>query len=532
MRRLLHTCLLFGCLSAPAAAEPVTFQVSFDAAVRTEPATGRIVVYLIRDGSSISPRATPAGAPFYDDPQPLFGIDVKDLAPGVDALLDDRATAFPAPLSELPPGRYRAQAVLDIQRLRGSWSDEPGNLYSPVVEFTVTGAGVHHPVALALSKVVVERPMPKVDGVEYFEVPSRLLSNFHGRPVTLRAAVLTPLNYDPQRKYPAIYEVPGFGGDHRTILRYAATRATGRLTPDQATLHENVFFIGLDPDSPNGHTLFADSDNNGPCAQALIKELIPALEARYPLIPGASARIVTGHSSGGWSAVWLAAVYPDSFGACFAGAPDPVDFTCFQKADIYANENFYTDTSGADIASNLKDGKVLMTVRQENAVEEVIGPRNTSGQQWDSWQAVFGPRDPADNTPAPLFDAFTGVIDHDIADAYRRFDIAERVRQDPDLYGPFFQRNIRILVGAADEWNLGAAVARLRDALIRAGYEVGDDLGAAGGVEGAGGAGSVGGAITIVPGRDHGTVLRTPQASARTGQMIEVLRKAGHIPAP
>ena len=521
-RLLLCIALITGALAAPAAAKPVTFEVGFDATTRAEPATGRVVVYLLREDAAVSRRATPADAPFYDDPQPLFGVDVTNLAPGATVVIDDQASAFPAPPSKLPKGKYRAQAVLDLHRLRGSWSNEPGNLYSTIVEFTVGDSGVAQPVSLPVNRVVADRSQPLFPGVEYVEIPSALLTQFRGVPTTLRAAIIKPINFDPERKYPVIYEIPGFGGDHRSVLRVMGARASGRLNPEETALHESAFFIGLDPDSPNGHTLFADSANNGPCAQALITELIPALESRYPLIPEASARIVTGHSSGGWSSVWLAANYPDTFGVCFSGSPDPVDFTCFQKADIYADENFYTDAAGAEFPSNFQDGKVLMTVRQENAVEEVIGPRNTSAQQWDSWQAVFGPRNPDDGLPADLFDPQTGEMHRDIAEAYRTFDLAECVRRDPKRYGPIFQRNIRILVGGADEWNLGAAVARLRDALQEAGYPIGDDPAADGGC----------GAITIVPGRDHGTILRTPQAAARSSQMLESLRKSGHIAAP
>src|SRR5690606_14143002 len=114
-----------------------------------------------------------------------------------------------------------------------------------------------------------------------------------------------------------------------------------------------------------------------------------------------------------------------------------------------------------------------------------IGPRNSSGQQWDSWQAVFGPRDPTDGRPVALFDPHTGAIDADVARQYEAYDITAIVRREPERYGPIFQRSIRILVGGADEWNLHEAVARLRDQLAASGYPVGADP-------------LAGGAITII----------------------------------
>src|SRR2546430_9522742 len=61
-------------------------------------------------------------------------------------------------------------------------------------------------------------------------------------------------------------------------------------------LYQNAFVIVPDPQGPSGHTLFANSDVNGRCADALIQELIPAIEGRYPLIRSETARLVRGHS--------------------------------------------------------------------------------------------------------------------------------------------------------------------------------------------------------------------------------------------
>src|SRR5204862_382534 len=130
---------------APALAGP-TFTVTFDKSIRDEPATGRLVVYLIRDGAGVS--GSPADGPFWEDPQPLFGTDVKGLAPGAPATLDDVATAFPVKLSQLPKGRYRAQAVLDLHHDNSEWKREPGNLYSDSTTITIGEAGAPESIPL------------------------------------------------------------------------------------------------------------------------------------------------------------------------------------------------------------------------------------------------------------------------------------------------------------------------------------------------------------------------------------------------
>ena len=66
----------------------VTIRVSFPKDVREAPATGRLVVMTARKGSKVG-EADPLDGPFWDEPQPMFGIDVKDLAPGASAVFDD-----------------------------------------------------------------------------------------------------------------------------------------------------------------------------------------------------------------------------------------------------------------------------------------------------------------------------------------------------------------------------------------------------------------------------------------------------------
>lgn len=496
--------------AAACAGAPPAFRVWFDESVRAEPADGRLVVFLIRDGARIRRGADPADAPFYNDPQPIYGVDVAPLAPGEKLGVGRDVAGFPVSVDELPAGSYRARAVLDVVRADSDWSREAGNLYSDVASFTKAD-GETFTVDLPLTRVVEASPPPRTPGVEWFESRSALLSEFRGREATHRAGVILPEEYDPAKRYAAIYIVPGFGGDHRYALPIAAS---GPLFPPGGAARRHAFIIVLNPESENGHTLFADSANNGPCGRALVEEFIPALEATYPLIREPGARIVVGHSSGGWASIWLAMNYPETFGWCFSGSPDPVDFHAFQKVNIYEQSNFYTDAEGRELASNQKRGEVRMTIRQENLWEEVRGPSNTSGQQWDSWQAVFGPRD-GHGRPAALFDPFTGEIDRAIADQYRRYDIVHLLTERPERFGPIFAERVRIVVGGEDEWGLHLAVGRLKDRLKALGIPMNGE--------------AAFGRIAIVPGADHVSVTATDEYRDMGRQMLEALRRRGVV---
>jgi Putative esterase len=498
----------------------------------SEGRSGRLVVYLIADTAKLRADTQPADGPFFEDPQPMFGVDVRGWNGRAPIVIDDSATSFPVVLSKLPPGKYAAQAVLDTQRLDSSWRREPGNFYSEIVPFEVaekSAAGQKHAaITIELSRATeADAPEPIiVDGqttVDTFEVRSELLSAFRGRDVMLRAGVVFPIGHDASRAYAAVYEVPGFGGNHRGAGGVGARRFRGEGPKgDARMLAESTFWIVLDPEGPNGHTLFADSANNGPCGRALVEELIPALEKKYNLMAKPEARLLRGHSSGGWSTLWLAVTYPQTFGACWSSAPDPVDFTRFQLPDIYARQNFYRlemaefprPTRTAEIPDTPSyrsaSGEVQMTNREENFMEEVMGPGNTSGQQWDSWFAAWGPRD-AKGEPAALFDPATGAIDRAVAQQYRAYDLADLVRKNPGTLGPIFKQRIRLIVGDADNFYLNEAVALLKAEVDKLSFFVlpeGDH-----------------GFITIVPGLDHGSVFGHESIREMPTQMVEHLSR-------
>ena len=508
---LLILLLLSTWAGARAQAQP-TFEVQLPDDLAT-PATGRLVVYLIREGSQVE-RRSPADGPFWTDPQPLYGMDLEAVAGGTTVKIHPDAAfpdAFPAPPAELAAGKYRAQATLDLSRLDSSFGREGGDRIGEPVAFEVR-PGESVAVTLGLENTVPNWEY-RSRGGEEFVIESELLGAFHnGRPIELKAGVIPPIDYDPQKQYAAVYSIPGFGGRHDG----------GRYGAQWNEVRKRAFIIQLDSESPNGHTLFCDSRVNGPYAQALIEELIPELEARYPLISEPWARLVTGHSSGGWASLWLGTQYPDTFGATWSSGPDPVDFRRFELVDIYSDDNAYVrDGEELPAARFEVDGKmqVTMSVREENGGEGVLGPLNTSGQQWDSWMACWGT--PDENNPRiepgdwpvakPVFDAETGDLDHEEAKAYEAYDIRLLLSQDPERYLPVFENQIRLVCGAVDNYYLDEAVRLLMTELQKQGF---DESGS--------------GYVKLIEGADHGRSLFVSEAMrAWPGEMAEHLKANG-----
>ncbi|MFM9144568.1 MAG: alpha/beta hydrolase-fold protein, partial [Phycisphaerales bacterium] len=276
------------------------------------PAAGRMLLLLCSD-TQVGPRARPLDAPFFRAPQPMYSVPVERLVPGQAIELGADALSFPAPVAELD-GAFRVQAVFD-RFTDEPGPDAPGNLAS-LVQTVTFGRAATDDVRLELVDALEPEPLPSAPNLRWFELRSELLSTALGRPVTMRAGVALPPGWDDpdhrRRMFPAVYVVPGFGGRHTGADTFARMLSTPGSTP----VVPQAAWIVLDPEGPLGHHGFVDSAANGPRARALVEEFIPALERQFRLVRRPEARIVTGHSSGGWSALWLQLTHPETFGAC------------------------------------------------------------------------------------------------------------------------------------------------------------------------------------------------------------------------
>ena len=203
--------LLAGQASGAADAKPLEFHVTFDKAVSAAPFTGRVYVLLSRRGGGRS-----LISPDWFHAEPMFARDVKDWKPGETVVVGADALGHPGPLAKLAAGTYTVQAVMDFDRGDQKFSTAEGNGYSKAVRLRLDPASTG-PVKLAITEIYHARPFRESATVKLVDIPSKQLSEFHGRPVRLRAAVVLPRSFatDPSKRYPVIYEIPGFGGDHR-----------------------------------------------------------------------------------------------------------------------------------------------------------------------------------------------------------------------------------------------------------------------------------------------------------------------------
>jgi hypothetical protein len=218
--------------------------------------------------------------------------------------------------------------------------------------------------------------------------------------------------------------------------------------------------------SPTGTHEFADSANNGPWGKALTMELIPYLEKKYRMDARPNGRFLTGHSSGGWAAMWIQVSHPDFFGGTWPTAPDPGDFRNFAAGSDLTRDpppNFYFNQDGSPRMFIRMGGRDTQSLGDLARQERVLGDY---GGQLASFEWVFSPRG-EDGRPMPLFDRDSGAIDPEVA-AYweKHYDIARLLRANWTKLRLLLNGKIHLTVGTADTFHLDEP-ARLLEQTIK-----------------------------------------------------------------
>jgi hypothetical protein len=426
---------------------------------------GRVIVFLkkVTDGKPLAMRG-PLEAAFVD-PQSveILGTEVASAPAGSAIEIPVDADAYPTPLRALAPGFYAARAELDVQHRYTYDGGQPGDPTSADAvrvriapgAMTTIVVRARRPAAPAASS----QAPPGPGRMETFVSPS--LSAFFGRPIAMRAYVEPPRDYaTSNRRYAAVYVVGGYGetGDDLARAAAARTRMLARGGGSQ------LIYVHLDPHVPLGHTVFADSVNNGPWGHALTAEFIPYLESRWRMTATEGTRFLTGHSSGGWTTMWLQVTYPSVFGGTWSTSPDPLDFHDFTGPNLVDDPagNLYHTRTGRPYMLVRINGKDVVPLRDYVLQEHALG---SYGGQFGSFDAVFSPRGD-DGRPQPLFDRATGRIDPDVARYWEaHYDIVRTLRDNWATLGPRLHGKLHVVVGSWDTFQLERGVMRLRDAL-------------------------------------------------------------------
>jgi hypothetical protein len=489
------------------------FSVSFPKERSNKPLDGRLLLILSNDPSE-EPRMQISLAPRT---QMIFGVNVDGLAPGQSTTIDDTAFGYPVRyLHDVKPGEYYMQVVLNryetFHRADGHtvklhmdqgegqhWNVSPTNLYSKPVKITIGSApgpnASAQPIAVSLDQEIPAIPEPKdTKYIRHMRIQSALLTKFWGRPMFLSANILVPEGFDdhPNAHFPlAIFE------DHfnHDFEGFRTEPPDPNLKPDfserfhisgynriQQEEEYKFYQQWISPKFPRllvaqinhanpyyDDSYAVDSANVGPYGEAIETELIPALEKQFRAIGQGWARFVYGGSTGGWESIAVQTFYPDHYNGAFVACPDPVDFRAYTNINLYKDKNaFFIQGPHTEVAQpGFRDylGHTIATTKSVNQYELALGSHSRSGEQYDIWQAVYGPVG-ADGYPAPIFDKETGEIDPKIAAYWKdHYDLSNILQRDWATLGPKLRGKLRIYVGSADNYMLNDAVYLIEDFL-------------------------------------------------------------------
>ena len=406
---------------------------------------------------------------------------------------------------KLPPDKGEGQ----------HWQTKPGNFLSapqklhldPEASGTIRISLDHKIPALEeelaeVDSVLDWRPIAHPASVEdnkwekHVHMRSELLSKFWGRPTEISAVVLVPDGWDehPDARYPVLISedhyhrhfFPGFrttppDAERQNAVQKTGTNAVQDWVPGQERERQmqesgwrffqdwtsgrlpRVLIVMPQHANPYFDDSYAvNSENVGPYGDAIMHELLPMVEKKFRGLGQGWARTVYGGSTGGWETLAAQVFYPDEINGAWAGCPDPIDFRAYGPVNIYEDKNaYFREGPFMKVPRPEKrktNGIIDTTMEMENRHELVLGTHGRSGEQWDIWQAVFGPMGD-DGYPKAIWDKRTGEIDESVADYWREHsDLTYIMKRDWATLGPKLAGKLNFAVGDMDTWYLNNAV--------------------------------------------------------------------------
>lgn len=497
------------------------FEISFPKEMSAGPLDGHILLLISNNGDE-EPRFQISF--MVAKSQQVFGADVDALAPGAPAVIDASTLGYPAEsLNDITAGDYWVQGLLNIydtfhlgngrtlklppDKGEGQhWQVKPGNLYSKPVKVHLDPKSPQTMRISLTEKVPPVEDEPKVvdsivgwdastddhvvrdnKWVKHIRIQSDLLTKFWGRPTYLGAGVLLPDGWEehPDAHYPLIVEQDHFHRGLPGVISFRTEPPSDKLKGGE--LHQaqtgyklyqdwttgrvpRVIVLSIQHATPYFDDSYAvNSENVGPYGDAITQELIPYVEKQFRGIGQGWARAVYGGSTGGWESLASQVFYPDFYNGAWVFCPDVVDFRAYMTMNLYEDSNaFWIDGIYGNVprpSVRQPDGLVLSTMEQMNRYELVFGTHSRSGEQLDTWQAVFSSVG-EDGYPKPVFNKRTGEIDHEVAKYWKEhYDLSAIMQRDWKTLGPKLAGKLHLYVGEADTFYLDRAVHLLKDVL-------------------------------------------------------------------
>ncbi|HAH05586.1 MAG TPA: esterase [Elusimicrobia bacterium] len=161
-----------------------------------------------------------------------------------------------------------------------------------------------------------------------------LKENPLGDPRRREVPVYVPPSYarQPERRYPVVFYLPGFGGTAGAAVQTHPWKENHFERLDRLIAERKApEMILVIPDcfTALGGSQYLDSAGTGRYEEHIVSELVPYIDARYRTRPG--ARAVMGKSSGGYGALRLAMRHPEVFPHAVSHSGDALFEVCYGR---------------------------------------------------------------------------------------------------------------------------------------------------------------------------------------------------------
>lgn len=159
------------------------------------------------------------------------------------------------------------------------------------------------------------------------EVPApSLRGNLLGDPAIRTTSIYLPPSYSraPNRRYPVLYLLHGFGADNTAFIAGRYQDLNIRVSMDELIRSGKVTeMIVVTPNARNRYdgAFYANSPVTGNWEDFIIHDLVGYVDSRYRTKANRASRGVAGHSMGGYGALRLAMRHPETFSAVYAMSP-------------------------------------------------------------------------------------------------------------------------------------------------------------------------------------------------------------------
>ncbi|HSS99783.1 MAG TPA: hypothetical protein VLK33_22265 [Terriglobales bacterium] len=205
--------------SCPTEQHPI-FQVAVEPSLGTQAVSGRLIIMMSNKAASADKLAPSFGPDAHS--VWVAAKEVHGLSPMSTIDLDPTEEAYPAAFCTAPSGNYKIKAVLDVDH-NFAYSDDASDGDLVGVAEQQFEPNHNQRISVTLSERKSDPQLQPPPHTEIFDFVSPKLTNFWGRPIHMRGAVLVPPGYSSgNAHYPTAYLTHEFGGNMRYLVQRVA----------------------------------------------------------------------------------------------------------------------------------------------------------------------------------------------------------------------------------------------------------------------------------------------------------------------